>query len=163
MESCHDSIDGMRRIFSDGPEVVTSTFCRYSSTTASISVELSESLLLWISSCDVGDCIASTSWFDGFSGPVGVIVNVDVSCSSSTMMVLRGDVGSPNKSHSLSISSFFFLVRGFGFGIDTIDGLLKQRKIRRETSPAVDKFAFDWMNDALTDCRNEVAAGFNWL
>lgn len=84
------------------------------------------------------------------------------------MSVFRGDAGSPNNSHSRSISSVLFFLRGFGFGIDTIDGLLKQRKIFLETSPAVDTFAFDCKNDALLiDCRRVVADdllnGFNWL
>lgn len=37
----HDATDGIRMFLSIGPAVVTLTFCRYSSTIASISVELS--------------------------------------------------------------------------------------------------------------------------
>lgn len=153
-ETRQDSTEGIRSILSDGPDVVTSIFCRYSSNTASISVELSESVSLWWASV-VGDCNASTSWFVDWAG----VVKEDVSCSSSIITVFRGDAGSPSNNHSRSISSFFFfLLRDFGLGIATIDGLLKHRKIR----PAVDTFEFDWKSDVLTDCFI-VVCGFSWL
>lgn len=128
IEIRHDSIDGMRSTLSVGPDVVTSICCRYSSKTASISVELSES--------EVSGCPSIDS---GVTGATGIVDSDDVSCSSSNTTVFRGDVGSPNKSHSFSQSFFFFLFRGFGLGIATIDGLLKHRKI----FPAVDTFEFD--------------------
>lgn len=45
-----------------------------------------------------------------------------------------------------------------------MDGLLKHRKIRRDTSPTPDKFDCDCckiVDALLTDCRRDVAAGFN--
>lgn len=186
IESCHDSCDGIRSTFSDGPDDVTSTFWRYSSTAASMSVELS--LLLFVPSSLPRQLSIIASfvvmddfccwWAVGLSGsPVGgAIVSVEVSCSSSSrIMVFRGDVGSPNSSHSRSNSSVrdCFLCRCF-FGIDTMDGLLRHRKIRRDTSPtplavvaaAVDRLVCDCckiVDALLTECRNDVAVGFSWL
>lgn len=181
IESCHDSCDGIRSTFSLGPEEVTSTFCRYSSTAASMSVELSLLLILpssltivrQLSIVVLGNCCGCCCWWwcwfvmtlsDTPAG--GAIVSVDVSCSSlSKIIVFLGDVGSPNRSHSLSSSSLrgCFLWRGF-FGIDTMDG--RHRRIRPPADVAVDKFAWDWcriVDALLTECRNDVAVGFNWL
>lgn len=167
IESWNDSCDGIRSTFSARP-VCTSTFWRYSSTAASISVD--ESLLppssllpLNTDSRRISLSPHCCCWFI-LSAPVGgVIVKVDVvfCSSSSNMMVLRGDgCGEPNKSHSLSNSSVRGCLRWRGF-------FCIDRMIRREISPTLidDKFGCDSfrIEDEPIDWRNVVAAGFNWL
>lgn len=107
--------------------MATLTFCRYSSTMASISVALSDSLLLLPSiSC------SASSQPETLALGIGMATDkLEVSCSLSKMTVFRGDCGSPSNNHSRSNSSSFFEHRDFDLGSGTIFGLLKHRKIRR--------------------------------
>lgn len=132
-DSFHDSSEGTRIIFSFAPAAVIFTFWRYSSTIASISVELSLSTLL-VSLLSVStERTPSASLRD--AAAVIATDRDDVSWTSSNIIVFRGDCGSPNRSHSRSNSSlclFFFARDG-----TTNFGVLKHRNMRRDTLPAV--------------------------
>lgn len=135
IDTFHDSSDGIRNIFSFLPADVTFTFWRYSSTIASMSVELSLSALV------VSLLIASTdptlpASLRGTTVAAATVTDSDdVSWTSSKMTVLRGDCGSPNKSHSRSNSSLCLFF--FGRVGTTSFGVLRQRNMRRDTLPAV--------------------------
>lgn len=159
----HDSTEGTCSTFSNGPDAVTSIFWRYSSKTASMSVELSESLSFPSTHFDW----PSTSWPRTMDdADFAVIVNDDVSCSSSMISVLRGDIASPSRSHSRSTSSLRFDVLALctpDLCMETIDGLLKHRSIR----PAADIFGLILVaacnEGQVEDCLIGALDGFNWL
>lgn len=133
IDTFHDSSEGIRIIFSFVPADVTFTFWRYSSTIASISVELSLSALLVPRLSSASGERAFSSSLCGAAAAMATESD-EVSCASSKMTVFRGDCGSPNRSHSRSSSSLclFFLARE-----GTINfGVLKQRNMRRDTLPA---------------------------
>lgn len=134
IDTFHDSSEGIRIIFSFVPADVTFTFWRYSSTIASISVELSLSALLVSRLSSASGERALSPSLCGAAAAMATESD-EVSCASSKMIVFRGDCGSPNRSHSRSSSSLclFFLARE-----GTINfGVLKQRNMRRDTLPAV--------------------------
>lgn len=100
----------------------TLTFCLYSSTMASISVELSVSVII----CRSMHSMSDVGWSDKI-----------LDSASGAFTITRGDCGSPSSSHSLSSSSSccIFLSLDLDVGIAMAFGLLKHHILRLDDVP----------------------------